>query len=109
MLYLQAVYLLVSVEKYRREKISEKMVCNDNADKTRCNKKLLHLERNPNANSTPTKVATLFNTNRTYVNDAARIKKESPEKFEQVKCNTDQVKQIFKTNNNISEYKKTRL
>jgi len=38
-----------------------------------------------NSTSTDTKVAKLFNTNRTYVNQAVKLKKENPEEFEKVK------------------------
>ena len=37
------------------------------------------------ANKTATKAAKLFNTNRTYVNQAYKVKKEAPEAFEKVK------------------------
>jgi hypothetical protein len=38
------------------------------------------------ANKTATKAAELFNTNRTYVNQAAKVKSEAPEAFEKVKA-----------------------
>jgi N6-adenosine-specific RNA methylase IME4 len=51
------------------------------------------------ANTTPTKAAELFNTNRTYVNQAVKAKKENPEIFEKVKAgeiNWTQAKRIEK-------------
>jgi len=41
---------------------------------------------NPDANKTATKTAELFNTNRTYVNQAVKMRKEAPEIFEKVKA-----------------------
>ncbi len=38
------------------------------------------------ANKTATKAAELFNTNRTYINQAAKVKAEAPEAFEKVKA-----------------------
>ncbi len=35
------------------------------------------------------KLATTFNTNRTYINEAARLKDQKPEVFEQVKSGED--------------------
>lgn len=40
------------------------------------------------ANTTPTKAAELFNTNRTYVNNAVKMKEAAPEVFEKVKAGT---------------------
>jgi hypothetical protein len=52
-----------------------------------CNKKLLQpAQRDPNENATATKAAELFNTNRTYVNQAVKMRKEAPEIFEKVKA-----------------------
>lgn len=71
------------VEKGRRAKISETKKTPATSDK-----KLSDVPRNHHANTTPTKTAELFNTNRTYVNQAAKLKVESPEVFEQVKAGT---------------------
>jgi hypothetical protein len=43
-------------------------------------------KRDPNKNATTTKAAQLFNTNRTYVNQAVKMRKAAPEVFEQVKA-----------------------
>jgi len=45
----------------------------------------LIVKGDPNINSTATKVAELFQTNRTYFNEAQRLKDEKPELFEAVK------------------------
>jgi hypothetical protein len=45
-------------------------------------------KQSEHSETTPTKAAKLFNTNRTYVNQAARLKVEAPEVFEQVKAGT---------------------
>jgi hypothetical protein len=44
-------------------------------------KKLSDVPRDVHANSTPTKAAEIFQTNRTYINQATKIKKASPEVF----------------------------
>ena len=43
-----------------------------------------------------TKLATTFNTNRTYINEAARLKEEKPEIFEQVKSGEKTLTQVKK-------------
>lgn len=48
-------------------------------------KKLPNPPTSADENKTATKLAEVFNTNRTYVNEAAKLKKEAPEKFEQLK------------------------
>lgn len=64
------------VEKDRREKISE------TKRESTSDKKLSDVH----ASSTPTKAAELFNTNRTYVNQAVKMKTAAPEVFEKVKA-----------------------
>jgi len=71
------------VEKERRAKISATKKTPTTPDK-----KLSDVLKNEHANTTPTKAAKLFNTNRTYVNQAAKLKAEAPEVFEQVKAGT---------------------
>jgi ParB-like chromosome segregation protein Spo0J len=52
-----------------------------------CNKELLQTpKRDPNEKATATKAAELFNTNRTYVNQAVKMKEKAPEVFEKVKA-----------------------
>jgi hypothetical protein len=48
--------------------------------------KKLSAPTNQHADKTATKAAELFNTNRTYVNQAAKVKSEAPEAFEKVKA-----------------------
>lgn len=53
----------------------------------RCEKKLSDKKLSDNhANTTPTKAAELYNTNRTYVNQAVKMKEKAPEVFEKVKA-----------------------
>lgn len=47
--------------------------------------KLTHPPVDKNSNRTDTKLALLFATNRTYINQAIKLKKENPEKFEKIK------------------------
>lgn len=49
-------------------------------------KKLSEVIKHEHADKTATKAADLFNTNRTYVNQAAKIKQAAPEVFEKVKA-----------------------
>jgi len=49
-------------------------------------KKLSEVIKHEHVNKTATKTADLFNTNRTYVNQAARIKQAAPDVFEKVKA-----------------------
>jgi hypothetical protein len=46
----------------------------------------LSAPRIDSSNKTATKAAELFNTNRTYINQAAKVKAEAPEAFEKVKA-----------------------
>lgn len=81
------------VDKERREKQAEtqretkgkKAV---KASEGLSDKKLSDSPKNEHANTTPTKTAELFNTNRTYVNNAVKMKTEAPEVFEKVKAGT---------------------
>ena len=87
------------VEKGRRESQAEKLR-ETNAQKAIaaadaiaatdvCNKELLQTaKRDPNEKATATKAAELFNTNRTYVNQAVKMKEKAPEVFEKVKAGT---------------------
>lgn len=58
-----------------------------------CDNKLSQ-PRNEHANAAVTKTAELFNTNRTYVNEAAKLKEERPEAFEKVKSGAATITQI---------------
>lgn len=76
------------VEKERREKQAEaqavkhEMLSNTPKASDLSDKKL----SDSHANTTPTKAAELFNTNRTYVNQAVKMKTAAPEVFEKVKA-----------------------
>lgn len=60
---------------------------------------------NKHETETATKLATTFNTNRTYINEAARLKEEKPEIFEQVKSGEKTLTQV-KKEERIEEIKK---
>ena len=49
-----------------------------------------------NRNVTDSKIAEAFNTNRTYINEAARLKKDNPEKFEQLKNGSKTISETTK-------------
>jgi hypothetical protein len=72
------------VEKDRRKKQAEQL------KKTHAgvSDKKLSKTSDEHKEKTATKTAELFNTNRTYVNQAAKLKKEAPEVFKQVKAGT---------------------
>lgn len=68
-----------STEKERREKQS---ISQSNGSITQ---KIVEQTVDRTKNETASKLAEVFNTNRTYVNEAARIKELNPERFEQLK------------------------
>lgn len=70
------------VEKSRREKQAETLT--DTLSGV-SDKKLSQTQDDEHADTTATKVAELFNTNRTYVNKAIKLKKENPKQFDRVK------------------------
>ena len=80
-----------SVEKDRREKQGKAKTENakqpDKKD-VLSDKKLSDKKTSEHSNTTPTKAAELFNTNRTYVNNAVKMKEAAPEVFEKVKAGT---------------------
>lgn len=49
-------------------------------------KKLSEVKKHEHQQKTATKAAELFNTNRTYINQAAKVKAKAPEAFEKVKA-----------------------
>lgn len=96
-------------ERQQREKQAEtQKITQTNSYKELADKKLsassevendspeLTYEIDEHANKTATKLAEQFNTNRSYVNQAAKLKKESPEKFEQLKRGETTFQQIKK-------------
>ena len=94
------------VENERREKIRESMGSNKNASKEKqisqlIDESVIDIQFTPvlsqfdcpeivdeiprNDYRTDQKLASTFNTNRTYINEASRLRREKPELFEQVK------------------------
>jgi hypothetical protein len=74
------------VEKERKEKL----IGNNNATKEKTTGQLIaqsfaNNTKNYEESKTATKVAEMFNTNKTYIKEAARLKENNPEAFEQVK------------------------
>ncbi len=76
------------VEEERRAKISESRIVDyatkSIADET--GQKIVPSRKNEHSEKTATKAAELFNTNRTYVNQAVKMKTAAPEVFEKVKA-----------------------
>lgn len=91
-------------ERQRREKQAESLTAthNNNLFGVLGNKLP---ETNTDENKAATKLATTFNTNRTYINEAARLKEEKPEIFEQVKSGEKTLTQV-KKEERIEEIKK---
>lgn len=82
----------IETERRRIEKISESktgMKYGENSSD-----KKLSSEKNGHENSVATKLADSFNTNRTYINEAARFKKEDPEKFELLKTGSKTISEV---------------
>jgi hypothetical protein len=80
-----------SVEKDRREKQGKAKTENAKQPEKKevlSDKKLSDKKTNEHAEKTATKSADLFNTNRTYVNNAVKMKEAAPEVFEKVKAVT---------------------
>jgi site-specific DNA-methyltransferase (adenine-specific) len=107
----------IDVDLERREKISESMVSNKNASKERQISQLIdesvkdvqspHVlsqsdgpktigEMQYNEHRTDQKIAAAFNTNRTYINEASRLRCDKPEIFEQVKRGEKTISQAKK-------------
>lgn len=72
-------------EQVEKERIEKQKANAANQHQEPCNKKLLQPSRDPNKEAAATKAAELFNTNRTYVNQAVKMKEKAPEVFEKVK------------------------
>ena len=78
------------VEEERREKQAANAA---NQYTEPSNNKLLEA-KDPNTNAASTKVAELFNTNRTYINDAKKLREASPEHFEKIKSGSATLTQV---------------
>ena len=74
-----------AVEKERREKISEN---NGQKQKATTQQKIVASSSKGNANVTDSKTADMFNTNRTYVANAVKMKEVAPEILAKVKAGT---------------------
>ena len=92
-------------ERQRREKISEVKTGMQYKQNSPNNLLLDQITEDPNTNAAATKLATTFNTNRTYINEAARLKEQKPEVFEQVKNGEKTLTQV-KKEERIEEIKK---
>ena len=107
----------IAVDLERREKISESMVSNKNASNERQISQLIDEsvkvvqsapilsqsngpktigEMQRNEHRTDQKIASTFNTNRTYINEASRLRCDKPEIFEQVKRGEKTISQAKK-------------
>lgn len=75
-------------QEVERQKIEKQKANASNQHTEARDKKLSQPKRDYHANTTPTKTAELFNTNRTYVNQASKLKEQAPEVFEAVKAGT---------------------
>jgi N6-adenosine-specific RNA methylase IME4 len=89
------------VEEERREKISEtrKEIFAEKIPEIFESKKQISQlidESKINEKRTDTKIAEMFNTNRTYVSEAAKFKKNKPEVFEQVKSGLKTLTEVKK-------------
>jgi hypothetical protein len=85
--------LAVIAKQVERDRIEKQRANAVNQHGEAFDKKLSQPEPQPqklpekhHANTTPTKAAELFNTNRTYVNQAVKMKTAAPEVFEKVKA-----------------------
>jgi N6-adenosine-specific RNA methylase IME4 len=77
---LQAISDAVEVERRAKQSVAQ---TGTTINKDLSNNLLLDT-KDPNINAAATKVAEVFNTNRTYVNEAKKLKKDNPVVFEQV-------------------------
>jgi hypothetical protein len=53
-------------------------------------------KRDPNKSAVTQKAAEIFNTNRTYISEAQKLKEEKPEVFEQVKRGEKTITEVKK-------------
>lgn len=75
-----------AVEQERRSKIAESRQSETS--------QLIDQSKNHNDSKAAHKAAELFNTNRTYINDAAKLKTERPDAFEKLKSGAATITQI---------------
>lgn len=84
-----------ATEKARREKISEQQTVNNSKSKEFQTTQLIG-ESEKHETETAQKLATTFNTNRTYISEAERLKENNPDLFEQVKRGEKTITEIKK-------------
>ncbi len=92
-------------ERQRREKQAETQSVTKSNEGLKDNLLSDSTAMDEHATKAATKLATTFNTNRTYINEAARLKEEKPEIFEQVKSGEKTLTQV-KKEERIEEIKK---
>lgn len=80
----EAEDLIIKIREATEKVKKEKQIANASNQYTEGLGKKLP-EANYDENKVATKLAEVFNTNRTYVNEAARIKESNPERFQQLK------------------------
>lgn len=83
-----------AVEKERREKQAASLAETHGAGAFGVSVNKLTETKNENADRVTQKAAELFNTNRTYINDAAKLKETRPDAFEKVKAGEATITQI---------------
>ena len=83
-------------ERQRREKQAETQSVTKSNEGLKDNLLSDSTAMDEHATKAATKLATTFNTNRTYINEAARLKEEKPEIFEQVKSGEKTLTQVKK-------------
>jgi hypothetical protein len=81
----EAEEIIAALRKASEEEANRKRSEASKAQRAGQDKKL-SAPRIDSSNKTATKAAELFNTNRTYINQAAKVKAEAPEAFEKVKA-----------------------
>jgi hypothetical protein len=81
----EAEEIIAALRKASEEEANRKRSEASKAQRAGQDKKL-SAPRSDSSNKTATKAAELFNTNRTYINQAAKVKAEAPEAFEKVKA-----------------------
>lgn len=100
------LFLSAATETERRQKQAESLAETHASGRFGVSDKLLSdtletkeltYELDEHANKTATKLADNFNTNRTYINQAKKLKKDAPEKFEAVKEGKTTFQEIERT------------
>jgi len=107
---LEAIQTAVAADRVEKQKANAANQYSEPSDK-----KLSQATKDHHATSAPTKIATAFDTNRSYINQAAKLKDANPEAFEAVKDGTltlSEVKkkeQLAQRHHNITEKTKAEV